>query len=472
VSEIEELRAEVAELRAAVEMLRAENAELKARLGLDSSNSSKPPSSDGYKKPTRQQRRDEERKVRKAGKQPGARGHRLAPVDNPDEIFIHEPTECHDCGSSLRDGEIVDTEVRQVFDVPPPRVIVREHRARRRRCRCGKTTKALFPAEAINVTCYGPQVRALAVYLVCGHHLPFDRAAQVLSDICGLSVSPGSIVNMVHDAAAGLTDFAVAVREALRNEKVVHFDETGARTAGKLFWVHSASTELLTAYLVHENRGTKAIDEMGIIALHDENGEVIWTFDGITVHDGWYAYRSYEVIHQLCNAHHLRELKAVAELLDQQWAAEMIDLLRTAKQAIDEAKTNKRRALRADVYLQIVSIYSQLITKGFKANPRQDSRAQSKAHNLLLRLSEHRDDVLRFTTDFDIPFDNNQAERDIRMVKLQQKISGCWRNPKGAKNFLRVREYLSTARKHSHAAFDVLIDLFTGNCWMPGEARV
>lgn len=453
--------------RVIIEELRAEIAELKARLGLNSSNSSKPPSSDGYAKPTRQQRRNTERK---AGKQNGAPGAHLARVDNPDETFIHDPIECHSCGFSLEKADTIDEEVRQVFDLPQRKVIVHEHRARKKRCSCGKTTKAQFPPEAINVTCYGPQVRALAVYLVCGHHLPFERAATVMSDICGLSISPGSIVNMMNDAAVGLTDFAVAVREALRYQDVVHFDETGARTAGKLFWVHSASTDKLTAYLVHANRGNDAIDEMGLLGLKDDSGEFIWTFDGVAVHDGWRAYRSYGVVHALCNAHHLRELTAITELADQQWAQEMIDVLCTAKQAVDDAKIAKRDGIDASVYHQIVSIYSQLIAKGFKANPRQDGRAQSKAHNLLLRLSEHRDDVLRFAADFSVPFDNNQAERDVRMVKLQQKVSGCWRSIAGAKNFLRVREYLSTTRKHGIGSLDALVQLFAGDCWMPGDA--
>ena len=467
--ELQQLRDALAERDAVIVELRAEIAELKARLGMNSSNSSKPPSSDGLSKVTRQQRRAAERR---AGKQPGAPGAHLERVDDPDEVIVHDPQHCYDCGDSLVGADLIDEEVRQVFDLPPKKIIVREHRARRRRCPCGAATKALFPAEAINVTCYGPKVRALSVYLVCGHHLPFERAALVMSDICGLAISPGSVVNMVTQAAVGLTDFAVAVREALRDQRVVHFDETGARVSGKLFWVHSASTEHLTAYLVHANRGGKAMDDMGLLELHDENGNIVWIFEGIAMHDGWRSYRSYDVIHALCNAHHLRELTAAGVVWNQSWALKMIELLTSAKEAVEQAKQLGFDGLDASTYHGILSRYGKLVAQGFAANPRRERRKQSKTYNLLIRLDEHREDVLRFTSDFNAPFDNNQAERDIRMVKLQQKISGCWRTFAGAESFLRVREYLSTAKKQNQPMFDALIALFEGNCWMPGSAKV
>jgi transposase len=468
-TEVEQLRALVNELVATVEELRVENAELKARLGENSSNSSKPPSSDGYAKPTRQQRRAADRK---AGKQRGTPGHHLARVDNPDEVIVHEPLCCEDCGSSLHDAEFVNEEVRQVFDLPPRKIVVREHRAVRRRCHCDHETKALFPPEAINVTCYGPQVRALAVYLTCTHHLPFDRAALVMSDICGLSISVGSVVNMVKEAAGGLDDFAIAVREALRGERLVHFDETGARVSGKLFWVHSASTEKLTAYIVHANRGGKAMDDMGLLSLKDEDGKELWSFDGIAMHDGWRSYRAYDVVHALCNAHHLRELKAAGVVWNQTWALEMIELLRSSKQTVERAKTQGQTTLDASTYHGILSRYGKLVKQGFEVNPKRARRKQSKTYNLLVRLDEYRQDVLRFASNFDAPFDNNQAERDIRMVKLQQKISGCWRTFSGAQHFLRVREYLSTARKQGQQAIDVLHALFEGKAWMPVAVQV
>ena len=425
-AEIARLRAKNDEQAAVIDEMRAEIAELKARLGSNSSNSSKPPSSDAYSKPTRQQRRDAERKQRKAGKQPGAEGSHLARVEHPDEVIVHEPECCRKCGEALEDGEIVDEELRQVFDLPERKVTVREHRGRRRRCRCGETTKADFPAEAINVTCYGPKVRALATYLVCGHHLPFERAALVMSDICGLTISVGSVVNILEDAAVGLNGFAIAVREALRSERLVHFDETGARVAGKLFWVHSASTEALTAYLVHTNRGGKAMDDMGLLALNDEDGNVIWSFDGIAMHDGWRCYRAYDVIHALCNAHHIRELRAAGEVWDQQWANEMIELLRSAKRRVEDAKQSGFDGLDAATYHGILSRYGKLVAQGFEVIPKRARRKQSKTHNLLVRLHDHRDDVLRFTSNFDAPFDNNQAcdTRAHNVSELTERRTG------------------------------------------------
>jgi transposase len=455
----DDLRADNAQLRQAI-------AELKARIDQNPRNSSKPPSSEGYAKPpSRQERRASERK---AGKQKGAPGHRLEPVSDPDEVTLLDPECCADCGGSLGEADVESEKTRQVFDLPPRQAYVREYRARTCRCSCGVKTKAEFPPEAIATTCYGPQVRALAVFLVCGHHLPYERASVVMSDVCGLTISPGSIATMIKEAAFGLEPFNTVVREALRNSDVVNFDETGARVAGMLFWVHSASTDQLTAYLAHRRRGRKAIEAMGIIAVTNDDGEVLWTFDGIACHDGWRAYRSYEIIHALCNAHHLRELKAVVESgKHQSWASDLIGLLVDAKSAVAKAKDEGANGLAVPLYCDILARYDTLITTGVALNPKVPGRKQSKAANLLVRLDGQRDDVLRFVTDFSAPFDNNLAERDIRMVKIQQKISGCFRTTSGAENFCKIRSYISTAKKQGQSVMDVLIQLFEGNCWMP-----
>jgi transposase len=477
VDEIDELRAENATLRSFIKELQtqlaaavAEIAELKARLGQNPRNSSVPPSSEGYKKPpTRQQRRAQQRE---AGKQRGAPGHRLEPDPNPDEVITLDPDACANCGESLEDAEIDNIECRQVFDIPERRFRVQEYQARTRRCRCGTKTKAPFPKEAIATTCYGPQVRALAVFLTCGHHLPFERAAVVMAEICGLTISPGSIVAMIHEAAVGLKPFNEFVREALRNAPVVNFDETGARIEGSLFWVHSASTEQLTSYLAHKRRGGPAIEAMGIIALTDEDGKIIWNFGGIACHDGWKAYRSYDVVHALCNAHHLRELQAVVERgEDQSWASELIELLLEANATVATAKQQNETGLGVPTYCDILSRYDTLVSQGCALNLKVDGRKQSKTTNLLIRLDSQRDDVLRFISDFSAPFTNNLAERDIRMIKIQQKISGCWRTLKGAENFCKIRSYISTAKKHSESVMDVLIQLFRGEAWMPDGVR-
>lgn len=290
-----------------------------------------------------------------------------------------------------------------------------------------------------------------------------------MAEIYGLTISPGSIAAMVTEAAVGLSPFNDVVREALRNADVVNFDETGARVEGSLFWVHSASTEWLTSYLAHENRGGNAIEAMGILAVTDDDGKVVWTFGGIAVHDGWRAYRSYEVIHSLCNAHHLRELQAVVERGEQQsWASELIGLLVEANNDVAAAKQAGETGLAVAGYCDILARYDALITKGFEFNPKvSEQRKQSKTTNLLKRLDEQRVDVLRFASDFSVPFTNNLAERDIRMIKLQQKISGCWRTKAGAENFCTIRSYISTAKKQGQSVMDVLVRLFESDCWMP-----
>jgi len=273
----------------------------------------------------------------------------------------------------------------------------------------------------------------------------------------GVELSPGTILDTVRTAACGLDGFRSAVQEQLRNADVVHFDETGARVEGKLHWVHSASTLSLTDYLVHAKRGTPAMDE----------GAVLRDFTGVAVHDGWKPYRTYDVTHGLCNAHHLRELTAAGVVWDQGWANEMIELLIATKARVEEAIELGAAGLDASVGHGIRCRYGRLIVQGRNVNPKRPGRKQSKTYNLIERLDFQRDDVLRFATDFRVPFDNNQAERDIRMVKLQQKISGCWRTFEGAQRYLKVRSYISTARKQGENALDVLCRLIDGDPWLP-----
>lgn len=462
------LKVTVAAQGALIQDLKEQVAQLSGRLKMDSSNSSKPPSTDGLSKPAPKSLRLPSNKKR--GKQKGTSGHHLEAISHPDEIITLDPVNCSCCGVSLQEAEILKVEARQVFELPPQKVVVTEYRANTRRCLCGTKNKAAFPSQAIASACYGPKVRALAVFLVCGHHVPYDRAASMMSEICGLSISPGSITNMVKEAANGLGAFNNAVRDALRDARVVNFDETGARVAGSLFWVHSASTKTLTAYLVHKNRGSKAIDAMGVLTSA-EIGEGNWAFDGIAVHDGWRAYRSYEVLHALCNAHHLRELKGIVEFDETQlWATKMAELLVYAKHKVQDARKAKQVGLSVPDYLDILHQYDTLVTEGFSQNPKRPGRKQTKATNLLKRLGEYRLDVLRFVSDFEVPFDNNLAERDIRMIKLQQKISGCFRTTTGAEHFCKIRSYISTARKQGQRTMDILVALFEGNCWMPANS--
>jgi transposase len=405
--------------------LQARVAELERRLGRDSSNSSMPPSSDGLRKPVRVERRAAGRaEGRRPGKQPGAPGAHLAQVAEPDEVCLHAPGRCGGCGADLADAPVVGVEARQVFDLPPLRLLVSEHRAERRRCGCGTTTAAAFPDQARAAACYGPGVRALVCYLCVHQHLPVDRAAQLLGDVLGAPLATGTLAAVVAEGARGLDGFVAVVREGLAAAPVAHFDETGARVAGRLHWVHSASTGLLTLLSVHAKRGKVAMDAAGVLPR----------FAGVAVHHGWAPSWRYDITHALCGAHLLRELEAITEEPGQGWAAGMAELLVDVKLACDRARAAGFQRVDDQARARLHTRYARLLADGQAANPpppasgrRPGRPRRSPAAGLLARLDTHRDEVLRSLDDTRVPFDNNQAERDLRMVKLQQKISGCWR---------------------------------------------
>lgn len=474
----EELSGENAELRAENDRLRSENAELlktvaslqeriaqlEERLGRNPRNSSMPPSAEGLTKPPVANRAERRKAKKRPGKQPGAEGHHLAQVPNPDEIVVHRPQVCRDCGADLGKAEVISTEVCQVFDLPEVAAHVIEHRIQKVSCSCGSLTKAAAPPEATAPTAYGPRIRALAVYLSVYQHVPYDRLGQIFCDVLGIAVSVGAIKTMVKEAGGGLGLFLSVVTDLIKEAPAVHFDETGARIEGSLYWVHVASTSLYTLLLAHKRRGTPAMDDIGVLAK----------MVGIAVHDGWKSYRSYDVLHQLCNAHHIRELEGVIDHFSQEWAEKMIDLLLDAKEAVEKAIAKGRKSLDHSTLHSIRVRYGKLISEGWAANKLPTAGTEGKwyentATNLLDRLDIYRDEVLRFTTDFNSPFDNNQGERDIRMVKLQQKISGSWRTKAGADDFCAIRSYVSTMKKHGYDILAGLRQLFEGRVWLPGE---
>ena len=279
-----------------------------------------------------------------------------------------------------------------------------EHRLQRRRCTCGCEAVAQAPQEATAPACYGTGVRALACYLAVFQHIPYDRMAQFFADVLGLPVSTGALVKMVHEGGGRLGFFSDVVRDLLKEAPAVHFDETGARVTGRLHWVHVASNALVTLIECHQRRGTVAMDAMDVIAkMH-----------GVAVHDGWKPYRAYDVVHALCNAHHLRELEGVGVVWDQGWANEMIGLLIEARDAVEQARSDGKDRLDAAVLHSIRVRYGRLVQKGWAANPAPEVGKRSgytkKAANLHVRLDGQRHDVLRFTTDFNVGFTNNQAE--------------------------------------------------------------
>ena len=455
-----EVRALLAAREARVAELEARLADLEERLGRNPRNSSMPPSAEGPSKPpvNRQQRRAE---ARRQGKQPGSEGKHLAQVADPDEVLLHAPPACPDCGAGLEGAEVVGDEVRQVFDLPKMGPHVTEHHLLRLRCRCGCEVKAESPADATAPACYGYGVRALACYLAVHQHLPYERMSQLFSDVLGIEVSVGALATMVGEAGGMLGLFCETVRDLLRDSPAVNFDETGGRVAGSLHWVHVACSSLSTLIECHKERGTVAMDEMGVIEK----------MRGVAVHDGWKPYRSYDVLHQLCNAHHLRELEGVGVVWDQGWAKEMIELLVEAKEVVEKAKATGRERLEPSALHSIRVRYGMLVAKSWAANPAPATGkrhgVKHKAANLLTRLDGQRDDVLRSATDFRASWDNNQAERDVRMVKLQQKISGSWRTLTGARAYCSIRSYISTMRKHDAAVLEGLRRMFEGDVWLP-----
>ena len=432
--------------------------ELEARLSKNSSNSSKPPGSDGLKKKTKSQRGKSEKKP---GAQQGHIGKGLAQVGNPDLIITHTPTNCHGCGSNLSQVDGACAEKRQVFDIPQPKIEVTEHQALEKRCPCcGELNRGGFPENIRGPVQYGEQVQALTAYFAHQHFIPVDRVCQIFEDVFGVAISPGTCSNVDEKLFQQLESFERSLKTYLLAAQVLHFDETGMRCEKKLRWVHVASSQLATLYTIHAKRGQEAMDEAGILPR----------FQGVGIHDHWFPYFTYEQItHGLCNAHHLRELTFIYEQEKEDWAGRMKDLLIFAKNEVE--KHLEQGALPQEILLQIEETYGQIIAEGFEYHSllpplpqgKRGRQKQRDGKNLLDRLKEKRSCVLRFMYDFSVPFTNNLGEQDIRMVKLKQKISGCFRTLKGGQIFCRIRSYISTARKQGWNIWDALAEAIKGS---------
>ena len=461
---IHALEQQVQDLSARLDVSEKRVKYLEDQLAKNSRNSSKPPSTDGFKKPSPKSLR--KKGQRKSGGQPGHAGHTLKMVKEADHTEIHGVKECECCHRSLADHEPDCVEKRQVHDLPPRRLVVTEHQAEIKLCACGHLNKAAFPEGVGAPVQYGPRARAAAVYLNNYQFLPYERTCELLDDLLACPMSEGTLANIIAECHQRLEDPVARIKEQIAQAEVAHFDESGSRVEGKLWWVHTASTVNATYYDIHRKRGREAFDAIGILP----------NFIGRAIHDFWKPYFGYSCLHGLCNAHHLRELIFVHEQHQQNWAGRMIDCLLDIKDAADRASQTTGR-LPENQIQAFEARYQQILDEGYAQNPlppppasakkKRGRRKKTKPRNLLERLDEHREEVLAFMYDLNVPFENNLAERDIRMMKVQQKISGMFRTEEGAKAFCRIRSYLSTARKNTVDAIDALARAFNGMPFVP-----
>jgi transposase len=435
----EELIAENAALKARI-------AELERRLGLNSSNSGKPPSSDGLKKEPRV-RSLREPSGKKPGGQKGHKGETLRQVAEPDSVVDHFPSSCKTCCAGVTPAMSAGHSARQVFDLPEPRpLVVTEHRAHDCVCAdCGAHTRASFPDGVNAPVQYGPRIAAFVIYLLHYQLLPENRLAELIADLFGVRLVTATIARMSRNCAARLQDFVATVRDLVAGAAVKHMDETGFRVGGKTQWLHVACTAWLTFYRVCARRGS-----------------LLAGVKGIVVHDHWKPYYTMTgVLHALCNAHHLRELKALIDIEKEDWARKMQRLLCRACHAVNLAR-ERGSPLKPRLIALIERRYDVFVAEGLafheaqsplrpddapQGRKRRGRKARRTGHNLLLRLAERRQDVLRFLANPHVPFTNNEAERAGRMMKVKQKISGGFRSLEGAADFAVIRSFISTAKK-------------------------
>ena len=422
----------------------------------DSKNSSKPPSGDGFAKRTKSLRT---KSGRKSGGQKDHPGSTLEWCEEVDEVFVYPVVGCKSCGASLENVEVLNLRCSQVHELPPIKLVVHEHQAEEKCCpKCGVTpiNRGKLPAFVNSLVQYGPGLKGLMVYLMEGQLLPSERARELLKEVIGCEISEATLYNTRLRCYEELAAVEAYIKSGIQVAPVVHFDETGLRVKSKLMWLHVACNGWLTAYFIDLKRGQLAMDAIDILP----------NFEGVSVHDGLASYGKYDSTHALCNAHHLRELRFVVERYEQDWASDMMTLLVEIKTNIAIAQAAEETSLTPTQIADFERRYREIIEAGLIANPflpidpdlptRKGRRKQTPPKNLLDRLQLHQSAVLLFMYDWRVPFDNNQAERDLRMMKLKQKISGTFRSMEGAQQFCRIRGYISTLRKQGIQVLDAL----------------
>jgi len=438
-----------------INKLEEEVIELKAKVNKDSHNSSKPPSSDMFRPPKSLR----EKSGRHPGGQPGHEGRSLRQVEKPDHVKGHFLKGACECGRDLSKSKRRGYERRQVFDIPKPVMEATEHRAETKECACGRLHTAAFPKGVDAPVQYGPHIRSMLVYFSQYQLLPQKRIGEAMSDLFNAPISEGTVNKAIQEAYSRLEATEEAIKQAIQNSLVAHGDETGMYIGGERWWQHGFGTRLYSYFFCHRKRGKLALRDNGILER----------FIGRLVHDGWLSYFDIDCLHALCNAHHLRELIFLREECHQRWAGTMIKHLCHIKRVVDRAKAAGRKQLAPKTLLHYRQRYESIVASGNRANPPQINRKtsgsrgpikQTAARNLLNRLGKYADETLAFMYDFQIPFDNNLAERDLRMSKVKQKVSGCFRSLFGAQAFCRIRGYISTVRKHDLNVFDQIFKCF------------
>jgi transposase len=444
----------IAEKDRRIAELETELAARRRQVGQDSSNSSKPPSSDGLKKKPRTTARSLRGRSGKAsGGQEGHKGDTLRQVADPDFVVPHDARVCEHCCTPLEPNSAIGHEKRQVFDLPGRPLLASEHRASIHRCEnCQGLTKAAFPEGVVSPVQYGERIRAAAIYLNVQQLIPEDRVAQALNDLFGApQLCPASVVAWVGKKDQELQPVYELIGERVGEAKVRHLDETGYRVAGKLQWLHTTSSLAFTFYRAGEKRG--AIPQC-------LNG-------GVVVHDHFLPYRRMATVeHAFCNAHILRELQGLIEFDGEAWAEPMRDMLLEANVAVNEAREAGATALppgRVEGFLERYWAAVRLGLAFHRELPKCETTSKGRGrpkqrpgHNLLERLKTFKTETLRFLTDFDVPFTNNLAEQDLRMMKVKMKISGSFRTLEGAEIFARLRSVVSTARKQGFNILQIL----------------
>ncbi|BBI31891.1 IS66 family transposase [Cohnella abietis] len=441
-----------------IEKLEKRVHELERQLGQNSNNSSKPPSSDGFRKPTN---------LRQPGGKKGAPkghdGHTLRFSTDPDEIVIHSVSSCSNCASSLASVTATRYIKRQVFDLPLPRLVVTEHRAEEKCCpTCRTRQSAAFPTRVNAPVQYGDSFTAWTAYLNVYQLLPLDRISRLFADLTGQRPSETTLITQLSTMADVALRMEPAIREQLVKQPVLHADETGMRTNGKKQWLHTLSNDQWTLLSLAEKRCGQTLVDMGVLPV----------YDGVLVHDCCLAYFKpvFKFSHALCNAHLLRECQGIAEHDRHKWATQMKELLQRSWVLAKKSRAADV-ALTEEVLTEIDVRYDAILALGktewvkdavrAKTGPK-GRKCKSKAANLGQRFEQHKVSILRFLRDARIPFDNNQAERDIRMSKVKQKISGCFRTNEGGQRFASIRGFISTLLKQQLPLHASLVSALRG----------